>query len=186
LIGAFMAVSRPVLGPRRSVLLAIVGVVFYTLLVGAGASVVRAAVMSSLALIAGRQGRRSWGLNPLAAATLLMTLQNPSVLWDVGFQLTAAATLGILLYGERWQALVAANQGSAKPASAADLRWGGQLRRQPRPGGAGAATRARRPAHRSAWGDYGGDRRGTDVGASSAIATPVVSVLHTVRCQSVL
>ena len=103
-----MAVSRPILGPRRSVPLAIVGGVFYTLLVGAGASVVRAAIMSSLALIAGRLGRRSWGLNTLAAATLLMTLQNPLVLGDVGFQLTAAATLGILLYGDRFQARVEA------------------------------------------------------------------------------
>ena len=37
-----MAVSRPLLGPRRSVLLAIVVVVLYTLLIGTGASVVRA------------------------------------------------------------------------------------------------------------------------------------------------
>ncbi len=108
LIGVFMAVSRPLLGPRRSVLLAIVGVVLYTLLVGAGASVVRAALMSSLALIGERLGRRAWGLNTLAAATLLMTLQNPLVLADVSFQLTAAATLGILLYGSRLQAWVEA------------------------------------------------------------------------------
>lgn len=30
-----------------------------------------------------------------------MTLQNLPVPWDIGFQLTAAATLGILLYGDR-------------------------------------------------------------------------------------
>ncbi len=108
LISVFMAAARPLFGPRRSVLLAIVVVALYTLLVGASASVVRAALMSSLALIAGRLGRRSWGLNTLAAAALLMTLQNPLVLWDVGFQLTSAATLGILLYGERLQAWVEA------------------------------------------------------------------------------
>src|SRR5260370_14473115 len=99
-----MAGPPPLPGARRSVYLAIIGVVLYTLLVGAGASVVRAAIMSSLALIAGRLGRQSWGLNTLAAAALVMTLQNPLVLWDVGFQLTGAATLGILLYGERLRA----------------------------------------------------------------------------------
>jgi competence protein ComEC len=108
LVGAFMALARPLLGQRRSVFLAIAVVAVYTLLVGAGASVVRAAIMSSLALIAGRLGRRAWGLNTLAAATLLMTLQDPLVLWDVGFQLTSAATLGILLYGDRFQARVEA------------------------------------------------------------------------------
>jgi len=36
-----MAVSRPLLGARRSVPLALLGVAAYTLLVGAGASVVR-------------------------------------------------------------------------------------------------------------------------------------------------
>jgi hypothetical protein len=64
-----MAVSRPLLGPRRSVYIALIGIVIYTLLVGAGASVVRAAIMSGLALIGQRLGRRAWRLNTLAAAT---------------------------------------------------------------------------------------------------------------------
>ena len=120
LVGVFMALSRPLLGPRRSVIIAIIGVIFYTLLVGAGASVVRAAIMSSLALIGQRLGRRAWGLNTLAAAVLAMTLQNPLVLWDVGFQLTGAATLGILLYGERLQAWVEAQ--AARWTTAAQAR----------------------------------------------------------------
>src|SRR5262249_3223453 len=91
LLGVFLVVARPLLGQRGSVIVAIVGVVLYTLLVGAGASVVRAAIMSTLALIAGRVGRQAWGLNTLAAATLAMTALEPLVLWDVGFQLTAAA-----------------------------------------------------------------------------------------------
>ena len=39
-----MALSRPVAGQRRSVILAILGVTVYALLVGAGPSVVRAAI----------------------------------------------------------------------------------------------------------------------------------------------
>ncbi len=52
-----MAFSRPLRSPRRSVLIAIAGVVLYTLLVGAGASVVRAGIMGSLALISVGAGR---------------------------------------------------------------------------------------------------------------------------------
>ena len=85
-----MAVSRPLLGPRRSVLLAIVGVVFYTLLVGAGASVVPAAIMSSPSLIAGPVGRRAWGLNTLAAAAIWFAFPGC-------FSLHLVARLGFLI-----------------------------------------------------------------------------------------
>jgi len=35
-----------------------------------------------------------------------MTLANPNVLWDVGFQLSFAATLGLMIYLDPWQAWV--------------------------------------------------------------------------------
>jgi hypothetical protein len=60
LVAVFLAASRPLLGQRRSVMLAIIGVILYTLLVGAGASVVRAAIMSSLALIGQRLEGCGW------------------------------------------------------------------------------------------------------------------------------
>ena len=43
LVGVFMAVSRPLLGARRSVPIALIGIVLYTRLLGAGASVARCA-----------------------------------------------------------------------------------------------------------------------------------------------
>ncbi len=87
-------------GQRRGVLVAIVGVAAYTVLVGASASVVRAAIMGSLALIAQQLGRRTAGLNTLAAAVVVMTLLNPFTLWDVGFQLSVAATFGLIVYAD--------------------------------------------------------------------------------------
>ena len=74
------------------------------MLVGAGASVVRAAIMGSLAVVAGRIGRRVVGLNTLAVAVAGMTLFDPLILWDVGFQLSAAATLGLVVYAEPFEA----------------------------------------------------------------------------------
>ena len=43
------------------------------------------------------------GLDTLAVAALLMTLQNPLVLCDVRFELTSAATLGLIPSGGRFQ-----------------------------------------------------------------------------------
>ena len=76
----------------------ILALIVYTLLVGAGASVVRAAIMGVLAVIALRYGRQAFALNSLATAALVMTILNPYALWDVGFQLSFLATLGLLLY----------------------------------------------------------------------------------------
>jgi competence protein ComEC len=76
----------------------ILALIVYTLLVGASASVVRAAIMGSLTVIAIHYQRQALALNSLAAAALIMTLLNPFTLWDVGFQLSLLATLGLLLY----------------------------------------------------------------------------------------
>jgi competence protein ComEC len=88
------------LGPRNGAILAVIGIAFYTVLVGGDAAVVRAAIMGSLALFARQVGRRQFALNTLLAVALLMNLWNPLYLWDVGFQLSFFATLGLILYAE--------------------------------------------------------------------------------------
>lgn len=66
-------------------------------MVGAGASVVRAAVMGILILLAQQAGRLYQIKNALVFAGALMIFINPKVLvWDVGFQLSFAATLGLV------------------------------------------------------------------------------------------
>ena len=92
------------LAPRGwAALLTILAVVFYTLLVGAGPSVVRAAIMGSLSLLGQLIGRRQTGLNTLAFVAALMCLGTPTVLWDVSFLLTFGATLGLVLFASRFQ-----------------------------------------------------------------------------------
>ena len=88
------------LGARRGTLAAVLGIAVYTVLVGAGASVVRAALMAGLALAAQRLGRQGDALAGLGAAGIGMTLANPYTLWDVGFQLSFGATLGLVMYAE--------------------------------------------------------------------------------------
>lgn len=96
--GIFFTFFSKFLGPRRGSALAILGIAFYTLLVGADAAVVRAAIMGSLALFARQVGRRQFALNTLLAVAMFMCLWNPLYIWDVGFQLSFFATLGLILY----------------------------------------------------------------------------------------
>ncbi|QPC80555.1 ComEC/Rec2 family competence protein [Phototrophicus methaneseepsis] len=75
----------------------------YTLFVGASAAVVRAALMSSLLVIAPLLRRKTYVPASLAFVVLLLTIVNPLSLWDVGFQLSAAAVLGLALFAEPLQ-----------------------------------------------------------------------------------
>ena len=85
------------LGALKGSLLTIVVLLFYTIMVGAEASVMRAAFMGSFTVIASSIARRGNSLNNLGISVLLMTLINPHLPWDIGFQLSAMATLGLAL-----------------------------------------------------------------------------------------
>ena len=92
------------LGRWRGMLAAGLGMALYALLAGAGAGVVRAALIGGMAVFAVQIGRRQNGLNSLAFIAALMAVYNPYVLWDVSFQLSFAATLGLVLYAGPLQA----------------------------------------------------------------------------------
>jgi competence protein ComEC len=85
----------------------------YVLLAGASPSVVRAALMAGALLIARLGGARSHAISALMLAALLMLLVSPAIAWDVGFQLSALATAGLIWFGSsfarrlhRWPTLV--------------------------------------------------------------------------------
>ncbi len=103
LAGLFGALFGRILGRWRGALAAAVAIAAYTLLAGASASAVRAALMGGLSLLAAQIGRRQDGLNSLAFTAACMALVAPQVLWDVGFQLSFAATLGLVLYADPLQ-----------------------------------------------------------------------------------
>jgi competence protein ComEC len=87
-------------GVRRAAIFALLGIAVYTILVGADAAVVRAAIMGGTAVFASLVGRRQDGIATLAVVAGLMAAFNPQVLWNIGFQLSFAATLGLVLYAE--------------------------------------------------------------------------------------
>ncbi|MBK7316773.1 MAG: ComEC/Rec2 family competence protein [Anaerolineales bacterium] len=98
--GMFFFLFKPILGERLGAVAAIIGISFYAFLVGADAAVIRATLMGTISLAARQLGRRNTGLNALAAVAFFMAFFNPLVLWDVGFQLSFFATLGLILYAE--------------------------------------------------------------------------------------
>ncbi|MEZ0396858.1 MAG: ComEC/Rec2 family competence protein [Anaerolineales bacterium] len=101
--GLFMTLFGRLFGPRRGTLAAVVGIALYTVLVGAEPAVVRAAIMGGLGLFARQVGRRQTALNTLTFTGALMALINPNILWEVGFQLSFFATLGLILYAQPFQ-----------------------------------------------------------------------------------
>lgn len=101
--GLFFALFSRVLGQLRGSIVAILGIALYTFLVGADAAVVRAAIMGGISLTARQLGRRNDGFNALMLSAVIMSAWNPNTPWDVGFQLSFFATLGLILYAEPFQ-----------------------------------------------------------------------------------
>ncbi len=104
LAGLFTAVFSRLLPKMWAPLFSILAIGAYTLLVGAQASVVRAAFMGGFGLLGQQIGRRQAGINTLAFSAALMALIHPGAPWDVGFQLSFTATLGLILFSEPLQA----------------------------------------------------------------------------------
>ncbi len=93
--GLFKNVARNVKIP-----IIIVFIVIFTLFVGASAAVVRASIMGVIAVIALWFGRQSQIMNALLMSAFVMTCMNPfTLLYDVGFQLSFLATMGLILTG---------------------------------------------------------------------------------------
>jgi competence protein ComEC len=88
--------------PRRaSALGAALAIVGFAMVVGSEPSVVRATVMGLTVLGAIVLDRESQLLNALAFAALLLLAWRPEDLWDPGFQLSFAATAGIVWLAPR-------------------------------------------------------------------------------------
>lgn len=96
----YMALSLLVVNRRWRVVsqfVAVTAIWAFVLLVGLPASVVRAAVMVTVYGLVALTGRGRMSVNALALAALCILMVSPDSLFDVGFQLSFAAMLAILL-----------------------------------------------------------------------------------------
>jgi competence protein ComEC len=69
----------------------------FALLTGGSASVLRSAVMFTFITLGKNLSKRTSIYNSLAASAFVMLCYNPYFLWDVGFQLSYLAVIGIIL-----------------------------------------------------------------------------------------
>ncbi|MDT8898560.1 ComEC/Rec2 family competence protein [Thermanaerothrix sp. 4228-RoL] len=105
LSGTLLAVLGRIFPLGMASFLSLIGMGLYALLVGGDPAVLRAALMSGLALLARLIGRSSAALNALAFSAALLCLFNPTLPWEVSFQLSVMATLGLILYAEPLQSV---------------------------------------------------------------------------------
>jgi competence protein ComEC len=117
--GVMAFVFNRLLGARLGAIAAGAGILLYTVFVGSDPPVMRAALMGLIGLLALQVGRRQVGIHTLAVVSAIMALINPLILWDVGFQLSVMATLGLILYGTRFTQATRRLVGSWLPPSGA-------------------------------------------------------------------
>jgi ComEC/Rec2-related protein len=83
-------------GPWRVAPWALPAVIGYAFLAGCGPSITRAATGTSLALVALWLGRSSNAWNSLTLSVWALLMWNPRTLYDLGFQLSAVAVIGLV------------------------------------------------------------------------------------------
>lgn len=88
----------PLFGRRWALLPAALSVGAYLLVAGLSPSVLRAGVMAMIFLFGIYLGRPQSALSALGAAAIVMTAWTPAVARDLGFQLSLAATAGLIVF----------------------------------------------------------------------------------------
>lgn len=94
---AMLALGRCGLGRRGRTVGALVLLAAFVILVTPQASVVRAAVMASLALIVHMRGRPAGGVSVLSLTVIGLLIADPWLALDAGFALSVLATAGLLV-----------------------------------------------------------------------------------------
>jgi competence protein ComEC len=102
IVAATIAAITGRLSRRRRAVVLVVAIVAYVLFAGASPSVVRAAAMAGVVLLARETGRAGRATAALGWAAALLLLADPALISDAGFQLSTLATGGILAWANPW------------------------------------------------------------------------------------
>jgi competence protein ComEC len=121
LLGVVTALGRPLGRPLR-LALAAGAILGFLLLAGPQGSVVRAVLMGAVALLALECGRRARPLPLLLITVVVMLWIEPAWLRDVGFQLSALATAGLLITASPLEQAIAARLPEGRAGRAGWLR----------------------------------------------------------------
>lgn len=83
---------------KSAIIFTILSTFLYALLAGFDPPIVRASIMASFGLIALALGRQKIALISLFFSGWLMLLISPNLIYDIGFQLSFSASLGIIMF----------------------------------------------------------------------------------------
>lgn len=100
LVVVFKPLHRYKWGKWASGLSVIAALWFFSLLTGGAPSITRAALMFSVIVLGRSFGKVSSIYNLLAISAILLLAYKPAYVWDVGFQLSYAALLSIVIFGQ--------------------------------------------------------------------------------------
>lgn len=106
--------SAHVIGPRAAVVLSAAVLAVFVVVVEPTASVLRAAVMGAIGLLAVLSGRRRQAIPALAATVIALLLVAPQLAVDLGFALSVSATAALIVLAPVWSARLVA-RGWPKP-----------------------------------------------------------------------
>jgi competence protein ComEC len=98
IVAATVAALAGRLARRRRAVILVAAIVTYVLFAGASPSVVRAAAMAGVVLVARETGRAGRATAALGWAAALLLIADPALVGDAGFQLSTLATGGILAW----------------------------------------------------------------------------------------
>ena len=97
IITAMYFIFNNILGKRKTKIVIIIILIFYTILTSFSPSIVRASIMGILIMGAGLFYRKNDIWNSIAISLLLMLIYNPFLITNVGLQLSYLGTIGIIL-----------------------------------------------------------------------------------------
>ena len=89
-------------GPRAAVVLAAFALLAFVVVVQPSASVLRAAVMGGITLLAVASHRRRQAIPVLSASVLALMIASPELAVDVGFALSVSATAALVVIAPVW------------------------------------------------------------------------------------
>jgi competence protein ComEC len=119
--------TAALVGPRVAVALAALALVAFVIVVQPSASVLRAAVMGAITLLAVVSHRRRQAIPVLSASVIMLMIAAPELAVDVGFALSVSATAALVVIAPVWSRRLTA-RGWPKPlADAVSVAVAAQL-----------------------------------------------------------
>lgn len=100
-VGGLFLLLSSLIKRRNAIILALIAITFYSFMTGLSAPTFRALVMAAIAYAGVYFGRVVYPIYALGLVALIAYFLNPSIVFDIGFQLSFLATAGIIVFSKK-------------------------------------------------------------------------------------